>query len=62
MRRAHRIHFAHLGIGAISARLLTVAIVCDHAAKFWYRGNDEEILLHAIFVVELNLDYGSMRC
>ncbi len=29
--------------------------MCDHAAKFWYRGSDEDILLHAIFVVGLNL-------
>ncbi len=39
LRRAHRIHLAHLGIISISARLLTAAIVCDHTAKFWYRGN-----------------------
>ena len=55
LRRAHRIHLANLGIVSLRARPLTAAIVCDHAAKFWYRDNDEDILLHAIFVVGLNL-------
>jgi len=55
LRRAHRIHLGHLGIVSMSARPLTVALVCDHAAKYWYRGNDEDVLLHAIFVVGLNL-------
>ena len=55
LRRAHRIHLAHFGIVSLRARPLTAGIVCDHAAKFWHQNNDEDILLHAIFVVGLNL-------
>ena len=53
LRRAHSVLLARFGIVSCRARPLTVAIVCDHALKFWHRGNDEDILLHAIFVVGL---------
>ncbi len=55
LRRTRRIYRAHLDTISNTARALTAAIVCDHAAKLWYRGNNEGILLHPIFVVGLNL-------
>ena len=55
LRRAHRVHLSKLGVLSIKARPLTCAIVCDHAAKFWCKGNDEDVLIHAIFAVGLNL-------
>ena len=42
---------------SIKARPLTAEIICDHAAKYWQRGNDEDVLLHAIFLVRLNLGF-----
>ena len=55
LRRAHRVHLSKLGVLTISARPITAGIICDHAAKFWYNGNDEDILLHSIFVLGINL-------
>ena len=54
LRRAHRVHLSKLGIFSVKAKLSTACMICDHATKFWYNGNDEDILLHAIFVVGLN--------
>ncbi len=55
LRPAHQTHLAHLSVVSMSAKPLTVAVICDHAATFWYSGNDEDILLHATFVIGLNL-------
>ena len=54
LRRARRIHLVHFGIVSLLARPLTVAIFCGHAANSWYQNNDEDILLHAVFVVGSN--------
>ena len=55
LRRAHRIHLARLGIITTRALPLIASIVADHAAKYWYKGSDSDILLNAIFVTGLNL-------
>ena len=55
LRRAHRINLAKHGVQTVRARPLTAAIVCDHAEKYWFKNNDEDVLLHAIFVLGLHL-------
>lgn len=55
LRQAHRVHLSRVGVISVKAQPLTVETVCDHAAKYWQRGNDEDVLLHAIFLVGLNL-------
>ena len=49
-----QIHLANLGIVSLRARPLT-AVVCGHAAKVMYPNSYKCILLHAKFVVRLNL-------
>ena len=34
---------------------MTEEIVCEHAAKHWMSGKIEDALLHAIFVLGMNL-------
>lgn len=48
LRRAHHIHLARNGSMSIKARPITGALICDLAAKFWYQGDDLDILLHSI--------------
>ncbi len=55
LRQAHRVDLSRLGVTSLKAKLLTAGIVCDHAAGFWCNRNDEDTLLHAIFVVGLKL-------
>lgn len=59
LRRAHRVHLAHYGVMTLRARPITSEHVCDIAERFWYgRGSPvliEDVLLHAILVVGLNL-------
>ena len=55
LRRAHRVNLAKHGVLTVRAQPLTAAIVCDHAAKYWFKNNHEDILLHAIFVLGLHL-------
>lgn len=55
LRRAHRVNLAKHGVLTVRARPRTAAIVCDHAAKYWFKNNDEDVLLHAIFVLGLHL-------
>ncbi len=44
-----------MGTVSVKARPLTTEIVCEHAAKLWLYGNEEDALFHAIFVLGLNL-------
>lgn len=39
---------------SVKARPITAALIFDLAAKFWYHGDDLDILLHSILVVGLN--------
>ena len=59
LRKAHRVHLAHLGFVTLRSRPITAANICDLAEKFWYgRGKvtaAPDVLLHAILVVGLNL-------
>lgn len=55
LRRANRIHLARYGVLNNEARPLTADIVFKHTAKFCCNGTDEDVFLHAVFLLLLNL-------
>ena len=58
LRKAYRVHLAHLGFATIRSRSNTAANISDLAETFWYgRGNvtAAPVLIHTILVVGLSL-------
>lgn len=53
LRQAHRVHLSKFGVISVKSRPFTANVVCEHAAKYWHKSNDEDILLYVIFVVGL---------
>ena len=62
LRRAHRVTLTRMGNISLKARLVTAAIICDHAKRFWFtagRNSDTSDLrdcqLHPILVLGIHL-------
>ena len=55
LRRAHRIHLAKYGSLTRRARPLSVYVVCAHAVRFWNSSSVQDMFLHAVFLLGLNL-------
>ena len=62
LRSSHKMYLSHIGRSKKRARPLTIALICEHALRFWFgsgRGIDNrDILPHAMITIGLNLGLG----
>ena len=54
-KKLHKFKLSQLGIVIVNTRPPIIELVSGHESKFWLDGNTENILLHAILVLDLNL-------
>ena len=62
LRSSHKVYLSHIGRSKKRAGPLPIALVCEHALRFWFgSGRDignRYILPHATLIIDLNLGLG----